>query len=144
MKKLLIVLTFCSFSIANAGNLNVEEIILKKFQTDYPLAQKVTWKEYDTYSEVYFEDGDIRIRVDYDLKGNIILSQRYYPERLLSPFILSKVKEKYKNVRINTITETSNEEGIKYNLTLEGEKHWYSIACDSYGNISVVNKLNKS
>lgn len=143
MKKVLVILSFCSIAIAHAARVNVNEITLKNFKSAFPVAQKVSWKEYETYSEVYFEEGETRFRVDYDLDGGVISSQRCYPEKMLSPFIVSKVKAKYNKTRINTITEMSSAEGIKYYITLEGEKHWYSIACDSYGNISVIDKLNK-
>ena len=143
MKKLLVILSFCTFSVAKARSVNVAEIILKNFNTAYPQAQKVIWTDHETFSEARFEQGDIKMRVGYDLSGNIISSERVYPERMLSPFILGKVKQKFDNVRINTITEVSNADGLKYYLTLEGEKKWYVIECDSYGDISVIEKLNK-
>lgn len=146
MKKIMLALfiAVCTFNASQAAPV-VDSKILEKFATAFPNAQNPSWKEYDNYVEVYFCNADnSKCRIKYDKEGKIISSRRDYEGSMLSPFIQSKVKEKYAGKKVFGVTEICSDEGLTYHIVLEDEKHWYNVTADANGQLSLNKRLNKS
>src|SRR5947209_7928434 len=73
----------------------VNDKVLKAFARIFPKVANPTWYEYDSYYEVYFDNGDVKCRVKYDLDGDILSTRRDYLETNLCPFLKAKINEKY-------------------------------------------------
>jgi hypothetical protein len=146
MKKIMLALLIVAGTFISAGaSPAVDSKILEKFATAFPNAQNPSWKEYDNYVEVYFSNSDnSKCRIKYDKEGKIISSRRDYEGAMLSPFIQSKIKEKYAGKKVFGVTEICSDEGLTYHIVLEDEKHWYNIAADANGQLSLEKRLNKS
>ena len=137
---LLLLMLACGFTYAKAP---VNDKVLKAFAQIFPKVEHPTWYEYDNYYEVYFDNGDVKCRVKYDLDGNILSTRRDYLEAGLCPFLRAKVNEKYPGKKIFGITEVNSGDEMTYLIVLEDDKHWYHIKSDSMGMMSVDQKLNK-
>lgn len=122
----------------------MNEKVIKIFSDTYPDAKNIQWTEHDSYYEVHFENNMIKCKIDYDQEGKLIMGFRYYFSKDLPPYILARIKGKYSDKKIYGVTEVSNENGVKYNIVLESDKHWYLIESNSQGDIHLTDKFNKS
>lgn len=122
----------------------VNEKVLKLFNETFKNPQEVTWKEYDNIYEVYFKQGDITNRVQYDNDGNIVQYLRNYSEEQLPFHILSNLKKKYSSRSIFGVTEFFSGTDLTYYVTMEDDKHWYTVKSDNFGSLEQTEKLNKS
>src|SRR5438067_8961830 len=106
---------------ASAYSAPPNEKILKSFSTSFPKAEKISWFESGNDAQVEFFSGAIKCKVWYDADGNVLKTNRYYTAESLSPFILSKLQQKYNGKKVFGITEVSSEEGITFYIVLEDE-----------------------
>jgi hypothetical protein len=121
----------------------VNEKVLKLFNETFKNPEQVSWKELDDSYEVYFKQGDITNRVQYDKEGNIIQYIRNYSEDQLPFHILSSLKKKYSDRSIFGVTEFFSGTDLNYFVTMEDDKHWYTVKSDNIGNLFQTEKLNK-
>lgn len=118
---------------------------LESFHRDFPNVQKQTVKNCGNSVVVYFkEDDHSSCRVFYDLKGVLEEVIRYYDASKLSPFIRSKVNEKYPGKEISGITEVTSENTHFYEIQVQGTKVWYQIKCDADGTMTTEKKWHKA
>jgi hypothetical protein len=122
----------------------VNEKVLKLFNETFKNPEQVSWKELDDSYEVYFKQGDITNRVQYDKDGNIIQYLRNYSEDQLPFHILSCLKKKYTDRSIFGVTEFFSGTDLSYFVTMQDDKHWYTVKSDNIGNLEQTEKLNKS
>lgn len=122
----------------------VNEKVLKLFNETFKNPQEVTWKEYDNIYEVYFKQGDVTNRVQYDNDGNIVQYLRNYSQEQLPFHILSNLKKKYSSRSIFGVTEFFSGTELTYYVTMEDDKHWYTVKSDNFGSLEQTEKLNKS
>ena len=119
--------------------------ILESFHRDFPNVQKETIQNSGNSVVVYFnEDDHSSCRVFYDLKGVLKEVIRYYDASKLSPFIRSKVNEKFPGKEISGVTEVTSENTHFYEIELQTAKVWYQIKCDADGTITTEKKWHKS
>jgi hypothetical protein len=146
MKKLIlsVALLVSIVAVASANPFDVNEKVLKAFNTTFAKAQDVVWHEYDNIYQANFKQDDIQIRAQYDREGALIQTIRYYGERQLLPNIVSRLKKKYSGKEIFGVTETSSEEGIAFLVTLKDEKNWYVVKSDVYGNLEQTEKFKRA
>jgi hypothetical protein len=57
--------------------------------------------------------------------------------------ILGKLKKKFSGMKIFGVVEQSSEQGVIYQITLQGEKDWIIVQGTSSGNLDVEQKFNK-
>ena len=97
MKTIFFAVLFCITASAIYAHKppEVNEKVLKLFNETFKNPQEVTWKEFDNSYEVYFKQGDVSNRIQYDKDGNIIQYLRNYLEDQLPFQILSNLKRKY-------------------------------------------------
>ena len=122
----------------------VNEKVLKLFNETFKNPQQVTWKELGEIYEVYFKQGDITNRIQYDKDGNIVQYLRNYSEEQLPFQILSSFKRKYSDRSIFGVTEFFSGTDLTYFVTMEDDKHWYTVKSDNLGNLEQTERLNKS
>lgn len=119
------------------------EKVLDAFHKTFPLVDKVSWSESGHSYWADFTQNDVITKVNYDQKGNIITTFRYYYENNLPLMILGKLKKKFSGMKIFGVVEQSSEQGVIYQITLQGEKDWIIVQGTSSGNLDVEQKFNK-
>lgn len=146
MKKIILsaALFVTIIAAASAAPNEVNEKVLKAFNTTFAKAQDVVWHEYDNIYQANFKQDDIQIRAQYDQDGSLIQTIRYYGERQLLPNIVSRLKKKYAGKEIFGVTETSSDQGIAFLVTLKDEKNWYVVKSDAYGNLEQTEKFKRA
>ena len=123
---------------------DVNEKVLKAFHETFKDPQNVAWHEYDDYYEVSFKQAEIKTLVRYDSQGNLLGTTRYYSEKELQPFIVSKLKSKYPDRSIYGVTEIFTETTLEYYVTMQDEKRWYTVKSNSVGDLEQVDKFKKA
>ena len=146
MKKIILsaALLVTIVAAASASPYEVNEKVLKAFNTTFAKAQDVVWHEYDNMYQANFKQDDIQIRAQYDGEGALIQTIRYYGERQLLPNIVSKLKKKYAGKEIFGVTETSSDQEVNFLITLKDEKNWYVVKSDVYGNLEQTEKFKRA
>jgi len=135
--------SFCvsAATIDDAGTVN--EKVLRSFNTVFADASKVQWSQSGDHFFVSFSQNDITVRAEYDKKGNLLSSLRYYDAQHLPLNILCKVKKDYPNKNIDVVTEVSIPEGIAYLIQLQDDKGWTILRSDVNGELSVKDEFEK-
>ncbi|MEO5946859.1 MAG: hypothetical protein ABIP79_08585 [Chitinophagaceae bacterium] len=81
--------------------------------------------------------------MEYDTEGFILKTTRYYDQKNLPAFLLSKLNKKYGDKKIHLITEITGEEGLEYHISLYDQKKWFMVKAYSNGSLQVYDKFNK-
>jgi hypothetical protein len=123
---------------------DVNEKVLKAFHETFKDPENVAWHEYDDYYEVSFKQAEIKTLVRYDEQGNLLGTTRYYSEKELQPFIVSRLKSKYPDRSIYGVTEIFTETTLEYYVTMQDEKRWYTVKANSVGDLEQVDKFKKA
>jgi hypothetical protein len=132
-----------SFVSATPNDAGVNEKVLKSFNSVFIDASNVQWSEYSDHFYVSFSQGNITVRAEYDKKGNLLSSLRYYDAQHLPLNILCKVKKDYPNKSIDVVTEVSIPEGTAYLIQLQDSKGWTIVRSDVNGDLSVKDEFEK-
>lgn len=146
MKKLLanlLVLCAVSLAIPSFANPPVTEQVLKQFASSFPSVADARWFEGDNYFDVYFEKEEIKYNIRYDRKGKILSTRNYYSGAKLSPFLRSKLAEKFPDKTIFGVTEITNSQEMYFVIALEDKTSWTNVHADALGQITVLEKLKK-
>jgi len=123
---------------------DISDKVLKSFHTVFNKAHDIKWAEYPDYYSVSFKQNDVLFRVNYDLKGNIMNSIRYYKEQLLPLNILYNIKKSYPSKSINVVTELSNQEGIVYMVQLKDKKEYVTVRAEDNGSMKEVDRFKNA
>jgi hypothetical protein len=141
--KTIIICVAMLFTATAFADTATHETIIKKFNQTFPEAQSIKWYSGTNYYEVSFINNDVPERVYYDHDGNVIRTIRYYDETKLNPFIAQKIKEKYRNKSIKSITELQEDDSILYQIVLQDNKHLYVVNCNGSGDMYLQHKYIK-
>lgn len=153
MKKLFILFSALLLSISliarDPGPGEIDDNLIKTFNTSFPKAERVNWYEMPKAWVVNFVIDGIRSRIVYLKDGRGSEFTRYYFESNLPFMIRSKVKNAYPNKKIFGVVEVSvlTENGtsrIEYFVKLEDEKTWMTVKSDNEGNLSITEKYRKA
>lgn len=145
MKKIIVfVCLFAALGAAAAPPPEVNEKVLKAFESTFVKAKDVVWHEMTNYYEAHFKQSEIATRAFYDMDGNLLRTTRYYGEENLPINVLTKIKKKYVGKSIYGVTESATEEEAKYHVVLQDEKNWYIIIADSWGSLELSKKYRKA
>ncbi len=131
-----------SFNAAIAAN-DPSEKILRIFKESFPKAEEAKWVELANKVSVNFKDGGIATKVEYDLDGNFLDSERYYSEKELPVKILSKLRKKFPGETIFGVTEKNTELGLEYDIKMEDATNWVTVRSSENGNMEIVEKYKK-
>jgi hypothetical protein len=118
--------------------------VLESFHRDFPNVQNQSIKTIGNSVVVYFKDDHSSCRVFYDLKGGLIAEIKCYDASELSPFIRSRVDEKFPGKDISSITEVTSQNEHYYEINVQGIKVWYQIKYDINGTIKIQKKWHKA
>lgn len=142
MKQLFFAGIFCIFSVM--ANAEPAPAILGHFKELYPNARKISWARYNDLDEVYFLNENIQIRMLFDSNGHIIQTLRYYFANELPAHISFKLKEKYFDKEITSVTEMWNEvSGTFYFVNIENAETLLEATVDPSGSIINTKKYKK-
>ncbi len=133
---------FLGFGFINPG-VNISPKALDAFNGNFNNVKNIKWVTGENTYTVYFEQNDIRTRIDYDKEGNFFSSMRYYGESNLPFNILLKIKEKYKGKIIKIVTEVIDQDRILYSINAEDEDNVLVIESDSNAHTHIVKKFKK-
>jgi hypothetical protein len=152
MKKLFIIFSalLLSFSLIarDPGPGEIDDKLIKSFNTSFPKAERVHWFELPKAWVVNFVAEGVRSRVVYLKDGKVTEFTRYYFEPNLPFLIRSAIKNAYPDKSIFGVVEVSimTENGdstLDYFVKLEDEKNWMTVKSDTEGNLTVVEKYKK-
>ena len=146
MKKVLIMAALVTGFVASAtpSPKDVNEKVLKAFNETFSSAQDVNWQEYDEYYQANFHQDDIQVRVQYDDKGNLLRTTRYYSEKQLMPNIVAKLKSRYEKAEIAGVTESTSDNDVSFVVNLKDNDNWYIVKSDIYGNLQQTQKFKRA
>ena len=146
MKKLLLiaVLLACTTAMFAARPPEVNAKVLKAFKETFKDVKDVNWYEYDSYYEASFNQATIQNRIRYDADGNIIGTTRYYAPDQLPLNILVKLKKRYEKRTLYYVTEITTDESLTYYITMQDDKHWYTVTSDLNGSFQQTEKFKKA
>ncbi len=123
---------------------DINQKVLKAFEETFKDPENVNWHEYENFYQVDFNQNGIKTEVRYDSDGNILGSTRYYFESQLPPHILSKLKKRYPTRSIYGVTEIYANDDLTYYITMQDEKHWYTVKANALGNLDQTDKFKKA
>lgn len=145
MKKfILLSCTILLVSVSFAFNPVVNEDVLKSFNETFSNVSQVKWEEYKGYYSASFIKDGIRTQVNYDMKGNMLGSLRYYFPDKLPLNIYNNLKKQYSSKTLYGVTEVTYGNKIVFLVKIEDEKNWLTVKVDSNGNTSVYEKFKKA
>lgn len=145
MKHTLILALLVAFSTTLfAFDPAVNEKVLSSFNKTFSSAEEVRWAETAEHYTVCFKNYGIRTTVNYDRKGNMLSTIRYYQPELLPLNILNKLTREYSNSELFGVTEVGAGNNVVYFIKIEGSKHWTTVKADASGNTEVVEKYRKA
>src|SRR5215510_14631416 len=106
MKKVILLATSAllfvsvTFAKVDPDKEDVNEKVLKVFETTFPVVTHVKWKEYTDYYSASFRQNGVQTEVRYDKEGNFISSLRYYKEERLPLSVLTQLKKRYSSKNV--------------------------------------------
>lgn len=142
MKQTLI-LAFSMLLTATSFAADVNDKVLKQFKETFVTAENVHWQEYKEFFSVSFVQSGIRTTVNYDKKGNMIGSLRYYLPQMLPLNIINQLKKDYPKKSLFGVTEISSGSDVTYYVKMQDAKTWVTARVDAVGESSIVEKFNK-
>jgi hypothetical protein len=151
MKKLFILFSalMLSLSLIARDPGEIDDKLIKSFNTSFPKAERVHWYELPKAWVVNFVADGVRSRIVYLKDGKATEFTRYYYEQHLPFVVRSKVKNAYPNknifgvVEVSTITEAGTTR-LEYFVKLEDAKTWMTVKSDGDGHLSIVEKYRKA
>ena len=145
MKKMLaLICTMLLVAGAYAFNFVVNEKVLQSFKQTFNSAEEVKWEEFKDYYTVSFVHSGIRAKVNYDRRGNMMSSIRYYNPNMLPLNIISQLKKEYPKKSMFGVTEITSGTQVVYFVKLQDEKNWITVKIDPAGNSEVYEKYKKA
>jgi hypothetical protein len=124
---------------------NPTESVFKAFSKTFPQAKNVSWSDESNSYRAAFQQNGVQFRVNYDKKGNIISTTRYYNEENLPVMILAKINKKFADKKVFGVVEQASQDGtIIYHIILEGTEDWIHVTGDSAGTLTVDETFKKA
>lgn len=135
-----------AFSLSSFTTLEpINEAVVKNFKKTYPEAGNVIWYQGNNYYQVSFSQQEIRTTMYFNNENQVYRTLRYYGENQLPPYIMFKLKQRYKNKEITGVTEMAEADmGVSYDVVLQDSQNIIMVHSDSYGNLQTTKKLKKS
>ncbi len=145
MKKILlaVMVMFTAHAFA-AAEPEVNKKTVAAFEFTFNDAKEVTWYAEEAYDQVYFKLNNIKTQIKYDKEGNLLSCFRMYTEENLPLLIRLELKKQHAGKVVKSVAELTTDKVTEYHMTLEDDKHWYTVKADVYGDLSTLKKLKKS
>jgi hypothetical protein len=122
----------------------VNEKLVKSFQTAFPDASQVNWREQEGHYFVRFTQASVISEIEYDHQGDFVNSIRYYKDAGLLPLNISwKLHKKFADKTIFAVTESSSPAETVYYVKMEDEKSFITVEAREAGSLSITEKVIK-
>jgi hypothetical protein len=122
----------------------VNEKLVRSFQTAFPDASQVNWTEQEDHYFVRFTQASVISEIEYDHEGDFVNSIRYYKNAGLLPLNISwKLHKKFADKTIFAITESSSPVETIYYVKMEDEKSFITVEATEGGSLAVTEKVIK-
>lgn len=120
-KSIVAVVLLVSLSITSvfANNEKVSPKVLASFNSEFSYAKEVVWERGYNYYRAEFSMNEQRIFAYYNLEGDLISVARYISVLQLPVNLFADLKNDYGKYWISDLFEVSNNDGVKYYVTLE-------------------------
>src|SRR6478735_5876913 len=120
-------------SVPLSASAGVSESLSSSFSKTFPSAKNVKWTgDADGYF-VSFTQFGIPSKAAYDPQDDFLYAMRYYNEENLPVSVLVKLKKKFTDKKISSVTESSTLDNITYHIKLEDKKSWYIVEVTTSG-----------
>lgn len=143
MKSILLAALLFAGIAASAGT-TPNEKVLKAFKETFTNAEKVVWNDFGNEYQANFWQNSINVRAQYDDDGNLLQTIRYYYEKNLPPFILTKLKTRYPKREVFGVTEITKQDEVTYYVSMKDDKNWYTVKSDAVGNMEQTDKYKRA
>jgi uncharacterized protein YxeA len=144
MKKILSAVMVVLATSVFAAEPEVNKKTIAAFEFTFKEAKEVAWYAEENYDQVYFKLNNIKTQIKYDKEGNLLSCFRMYTEENLPLLIRLELKKVHGGKAVKSVAELTTDNITEYHMTLEDEKHWYTVKADVYGGLSTLNKLRKA
>ena len=135
MKKVIVYFATC-FLVVSSIAATPGSKILQKFNSTFPNAQNVRWRDDKAgYFVSFTQHGDFN-KVFYNTDGNFVYALKYCNINGLPNNVVMKLNEKYGESKIVGVTEVTTQSNMFYNVKLCREKKLYNLNVSADGSIS--------
>ncbi len=134
----------CSRDLHAAPAPSVDRLLLKAFAAAYPSAEKIMWTEQKGLFTVHFLDHNVRSVMEYDAKGRMVQSIRYYADPAMLPQNVSwEWHRQFSDKTLFGITEVSDGKTTAWFLKGEDAKQWITVKASADGGMQLVETFDK-
>ena len=120
-------------SVSRSAAAAVSESLSLSFSKTFPSAENVKWTGDANGYFVSFTQFGIPSKAAYDPQDDFLYAMRYYNEENLPVSVLVKLKKKFADKKISSVTESSTPDNITYHVKLEDKKSWYTVEVTTSG-----------
>lgn len=110
--------------------------LLQKFNTTFPNAKNINWREAKDGFFVSFSQSGNFIKVLYDADGDFVYSLKYADADDLPTNVLMAINKKFGEYKNLGVTEATTQNGTFYNVKISKDNKMYSMNVSSDGTIS--------
>jgi hypothetical protein len=135
----LIVLTVSMQVFAN----DLKTDIVSQFKDTYRNATITSTHNKGFHMWIYAKEGNVRLALKYNRRGQVVESFRYFKTEFLSPMQALKIKNEYPDMNIHGVTEWMTGKTIVFRIILVDDEKWIHIDSDNNANFKVVHKYFK-
>lgn len=127
----------------SASVAGVSATVTSHFSKNFPGVANVIWTNADKTTWGYFKQHGIQTRVNYNEKGKLVYTIRYYNQDQVSPLVKSAVTREGYTMPIVHVTEIK----LRYNtfnlVKMEDRNSIVTLKVSLNGDVSVYEELSK-
>lgn len=144
MKKLILLAAIVLTAATSFGRDVNNRKVQSAFDRLFAAAANVTWYELSDNYMAKFTLNARKITAHFDRSGNLLATSRMISDAELPTLVINRLIRKYPDQKIHNIVEYAVEGATYYAITLESGTHWTNLRADSFGEITVLKKLQKA
>ena len=145
MKKMILTLAIAMSTFAAfAGEENVNQAVLKSFQTEFAGAENVSWTTGRNSFKAAFVMNGQHVVAYYDFSGTLLGLTRNISSLDLPMSLQADLKKNYKGYWISDLFEVNNQNGTTYYITLEKADESMILEANDLSSWDVYKRASKS
>ncbi len=126
---------------AYAKDIDVNKKVLLSFNRTFTHAQGLKWYEGANQFTAVFTQADASFRVQFDSKGNIISSLKYYQPWLLPVSISTEIRNQFPRQTPFGVTEVTVGNEMAYVIKMFDNDYWYTLRVSPQGELEVMEQF---
>ena len=135
---------FLQLSAFTPPAVEVNEKLIKSFQTAFPEASQVSWREAGDHYFVHFTLASVISEIEYDQDGDFQHAYRYHKNPDLLPLNITwNLHRQFPDKTIFAITESSVQSETTYYIKKENQKSFITVKATGDGDLTVMEKVIK-